>query len=415
MVARPGCLSGWPVWSRPLLLLALILLGPLFLMPTPLRPLGLTWAILLVMAAWGLGVTALVGTIVGTESPVLPWLERMLRIWVARFAPDPEGLWIHWAKAAHRGSQAHWCLERAARLGGAEALFQEGLAYFHGGFGPGGQTAGVERMRRAARLGHPEAAFWLAEALRTGRGTARQPMAALDWCRRASEAGFGPAAAWLAEAYACGDGVAADPELARCWSETALRLAPHPALSRSPLRHDAAPEDPLIRAQAQLVEGLDSLVERLLAHRHGPRVVVVSATLAAGLALAVVVIVFLVGSAGFFFLPLVILAPPGLMLAWMAWRFRREGPPRGRDRLQEAAEAGDPEACFQLGMAYRSGTPQLPRDDASATAWFRRAAEAGHAEAIQALIQAYLGGHGVLRDPREAARWAEVAQRESTS
>ncbi len=34
---------------------------------------------------------------------------------------------------------------------------------------------------------------------------------------------------------------------------------------------------------------------------------------------------------------------------------------------------------------------------------------------VVALAEAYLGGHGVLRDPRESARWAEAARRESTS
>jgi TPR repeat protein len=87
----------------------------------------------------------------------------------------------------------------------------------------------------------------------------------------------------------------------------------------------------------------------------------------------------------------------------------------GRDRLLTAAEAGDAEACYRLGLAYRQGTPQRPKDDLSAALWFRKAAAAGHPEAMAALADAYLGGHGVLRNPREAARWAEAARRESTS
>ncbi|MCM2250228.1 MAG: hypothetical protein NDI58_06680, partial [Geothrix sp.] len=137
----------------------------------------------------------------------------------------------------------------------------------------------------------------------------------------------------------------------------------------------------------------------------------IGAVLLAGLGLGVVATFFLVGASGLFFLPLLMLAPPGLMLAWQAWQLRREVPSQGRDRLREAAERGEPEACFQLGMAYRRGTPQLPRDEGSATAWFLRAAEAGHREAMAALAQAYLGGHGVIRNPREAARWTDLRQR----
>lgn len=246
---------------------------------------------------------ALVGSLAGTATPVLPSLERWVRVWVARFAPDPEALWIQWARAAHRAGQAHWCLERAARLGGAGALFQEGLAYFDGGFGAGGQIAGTERMGQAARKGHLEAAFWLAESLRTGRGCPRDPAGALLWYQRSATAGFGPAAAWLAEAYALGVGVA----------------------------------------------------------------------LLGGLWVGVVATFFLVGASGFFFLPLLMLAPPGIMLAWQAWQLRREMPKQGRDRL-------------------------------------RKAAEAGHREAMCALAQAYLGGHGAFRNPREAARWADAAR-----
>lgn len=410
MAGAPAApVGGWPVWGRPLGLLALILLGPLLLLPTPLAWLGMGWALLLVLGIWTLAILALIGAMVGTATPILLHLERGLRAWVARFAPDPEGLWLHWARRAHRPQQAHWCLERAARRGGAEALFQEGLAYFDGGFGPGGDLAGAERMGRAARQGHPEAAFWFAEALRTGRGCLRDPAAALPWYQRSAAVGFGPAAAWLAQALAEGDGVAADPERARRWSEVASRL-PRKALSRSPLRHDAAPEDPLVRAGAQVAGRLEAAADRLVAHRTGRRILGVGAVLVAGLGLGVVAAFFLAGAAGFFFLPLIMLVPPGLMLAWQAWQLRREGPRRGRDRLQEAAEAGDPEACFRLGLACRTGSFHRPKDDLEAARWFTRAAEAGHRGAMEALAQAYLGGFGVVRDPREAARWAAAAR-----
>jgi hypothetical protein len=389
-----------------------ILLGPLLLLPTPLAPVAVGWAILLALVIWGIGVAVLIGAMVGTATPVLTHLERGVRRWAARFALDPAALWIQWTREAHRSSQAHWCLERAADLGGAEALFQEGLAYLDGAFGPGGQTAGLERMARAAQQGHPEAAFWLAEALRTSRGGRGDAAGALRWYQASALAGFGPAAAWLAEAHAMGDGVAVDPDQARHWAEVAGRLAPHPPLSRSLLRHDAAPEDPLVQAGASFLQSLEDLADRALQHRAGRWALGAGAVLLAGLGLGTVVTFFLVGASGLFFLPLLMLAPPGIMLAWLAWQLRRDRPRQGRDRLREAAEAGDPEACFRLGMAYRKGTPSMPPDDSCAALWFRRAAEAGHREAMGALAQAYLGGHGVVRDPREAARWTEASRQD---
>lgn len=412
MAGHPAsAVRGWPVWGRPLGLLALILLGPLLLLPTPLASLALTWAFLLLLAIWALATAGFIGALVGTETPVLPRVEGALRAWVARFAPDPSALWVHWARETHRPVQARDFLQRAAACGGAEGLFQEGLAWFGGGFGSGGDAAGRERMARAARRGHPEAAFWLAEALRTGRGGPRDGAGALVWYQRSASAGFGPAAAWLAEAHERGDGAPADPEQARRWAEAAVRLAPHPVLSRSPLRHDAAPEDPLVRAGAGVARRLVAAADRVVAHRMGQRLVVAGAVLLAGSGLALVATFFLVGASGLFFLPLLMLVPPLLLLVWQAWRLRQEGPRRGRDRLRDAAEAGDPQACFRMGLACRQGGPHRPKDDLEAARWFHRAAEAGHRGAMEALALAYLGGHGVLRDPREAARWAEAARR----
>ncbi|MBI1752178.1 MAG: sel1 repeat family protein [Acidobacteria bacterium] len=126
-------------------------------------------------------------------------------------------------------------------------------------------------------------------------------------------------------------------------------------------------------------------------------------------------LLFWLGSGAFYHLPLIALAPLVLLMVWQTRQLRKDRPRTGRDRVSEAAAGGNPEACYQLGLAHRRGTSQRPKDDLTAALWFRRAAEAGHAGAMQALAEAYLGGHGVLRDPREAARWTEAARRESTS
>jgi hypothetical protein len=138
-------------------------------------------------------------------------------------------------------------------------------------------------------------------------------------------------------------------------------------------------------------------------------------SLLAVLALFVIGAFFWAGSSSLYHLPLLMVLPPTLMLAWQAYQLRKDRPRSGRDRLMEAAEAGDPQACYELGLAYRTGSPARPRDDLSAAVWFRKAAEAGHPLAMVALSDAFLGGHGLPRDPREAARWAKEARRESSS
>jgi len=377
---------------------------------------ALLWVGLLLLAAWVFLMATLVGALAGVSTPALSWLECRLRAWVARFAPDPETLWLHWARHAHRTQTALWCLDRAVVLGGAEALFQQGLVILDGGYGTSGQAGAIERFRKAALRGHAEAAFHLAETLRTccqADPAMRSEVEA--WYRRSASAGFRPAAVWLAWAYETGDGVMADEDQARHWARLSEEMTPQVFMSCSLLRHDAAPTDSLVRLTGQASQGIERGWDHLLTLRSGRWLLGVAALLLGSLVFGVVGTLFWVGSAGLFHLPLLILGPSILVLGWQAWRLHREGPRRGRDRLRQAAEAGDPEACYQLGLRHRRGGPGLPKDDLDAASWFRKAAEAGHTGAMTALAEAYLGGHGVVRDPREATRWAEAARRESTS
>jgi hypothetical protein len=178
------------------------------------------------------------------------------------------------------------------------------------------------------------------------------------------------------------------------------------------VRHDAAPGDPLAELAGRAAEGLEDGMSRALAHRWVRWVLLLGGLGLAGLALFVVGAFFWAGSSALFHMPLLMLLPPVLMLAWQAIQLRKDRPATGRDRLRKAAETGDPEACYQLGLAHQRGSHHCLRDDLSAAHWFRKAAEGGHRGAMAALAEAYLGGHGVLRDRREAARWEEVAGRE---
>lgn len=404
------------VWARALGALALLLFGPLLLLRTPLARLGEAWAALLIMALWALAMAFVIAGLLWTPGLVLAWLERRLRRWVAWFAGDPAGCWLDWARHAHRSDMARWCLDQAAEAGGPEALFQLGLVHLEGGTGPGGRIVAMDRFRQAAALGHPEAAFRLAEGLRTGGGQLLpDPLEAERLYQRAAGLGFGPAAAWLAQAYAMGDGVPVDADRSRRWAAVAERLRPHPELSRSLLRHDAAPEDPLARLTSRAVRGFEGTAGHVVAHPLGRWALLLVALALATALLALFGTLFWAGSKSLLHLPLLWTVALVALLVWQLRPLWKDRPRSGRDRLLAAAEAGDPEACYQVGLAHRLGTAHRRKDDLSAVLWFRKAAEAGHREAMAALAEAYLGGHGVLRDPREAARWAQAAREESTS
>ncbi len=71
---------------------------------------------------------------------------------------------------------------------------------------------------------------------------------------------------------------------------------------------------------------------------------------------------------------------------------------------ERAAEAGNIEAQFYLGVMYESGV-RGHNDMSSAVKWYRRAAEQGHVQAQIRLGVLYYQGRGVPADLAEAARW----------
>jgi TPR repeat protein len=73
-----------------------------------------------------------------------------------------------------------------------------------------------------------------------------------------------------------------------------------------------------------------------------------------------------------------------------------------------SAEAGQPEAEFDLGVLYAQGMG-VRRDLTEASKWYRKAAEQGNAAAEFALGQLYSLGWGVPRDEADAIRWFQMA------
>jgi TPR repeat protein len=85
--------------------------------------------------------------------------------------------------------------------------------------------------------------------------------------------------------------------------------------------------------------------------------------------------------------------------------------PTTSQELLKRAEAGDPQAQFELGRTYEEGQG-VPQDDALAAEWFRKAAEHGNAQAQNSLGVLYAQGRGVRHDKEEAVRWYKKAAKQ---
>jgi TPR repeat protein len=74
----------------------------------------------------------------------------------------------------------------------------------------------------------------------------------------------------------------------------------------------------------------------------------------------------------------------------------------------EAAEKGEPWACFNLALAFHTGN-RVPQNFDEAVKWYRVAAEKGFAPAQANLGYCYETGAGVATSFREAVRWYQQA------
>jgi TPR repeat protein len=75
-----------------------------------------------------------------------------------------------------------------------------------------------------------------------------------------------------------------------------------------------------------------------------------------------------------------------------------------------AAEEGHAEAMNRIGILYATGDG-VPQDYVAAVEWYRRSADRGSASAMNNIATAYFNGLGVPRDYALAARWLEPVAR----
>jgi TPR repeat protein len=87
---------------------------------------------------------------------------------------------------------------------------------------------------------------------------------------------------------------------------------------------------------------------------------------------------------------------------------------QGPSLFQEAAEAGDADAQFNLGACYADGIGTAPSQQ-SAVEWWRKAAEQEHAAALHALGQCHRKGAGTPVDVLAADACLQAAVRIRTA
>jgi len=88
--------------------------------------------------------------------------------------------------------------------------------------------------------------------------------------------------------------------------------------------------------------------------------------------------------------------------------FRNKNYSKAFREWKAAAESGQAEAQFDLGVLYAQGLG-VERDLMEAMRWYRQAAEQGNAAAQFALGQMYSRGWGTPRDEVDALRWFQMA------
>jgi len=88
----------------------------------------------------------------------------------------------------------------------------------------------------------------------------------------------------------------------------------------------------------------------------------------------------------------------------------KETPEQTAARLMREAEAGKLESQWNLGRLYNTGgLGGVQLDEAKAAKWFRKAGEAGHAEAALAYGEMLFNGKGMAANTEEAGKWFRIA------
>jgi len=74
-----------------------------------------------------------------------------------------------------------------------------------------------------------------------------------------------------------------------------------------------------------------------------------------------------------------------------------------------AAEKGDADAMFCMGVKHSNSGTDVARDDVQATQWFMKAADAGQPSGMFLTGVAFWSGRGISQDMVEAYKWLDLS------
>ena len=74
-----------------------------------------------------------------------------------------------------------------------------------------------------------------------------------------------------------------------------------------------------------------------------------------------------------------------------------------------AAQKGDGDAMFCMGVKHSNSGTEVTRDDVQATRWFMKAADAGHPGGMFFTGVAFWSGRGISQDTVEAYKWLDLS------
>jgi TPR repeat protein len=293
----------------------------------------------------------------------------------------------------------------------------------------------VKWFRKAAQQGDRVAQSALAVAYNSGRGVAKDDTEAVKWCRKAAEQDDAQMQYELAKKYADGEGVAKDEAEAVAWFRKAAENGHYGAQARlgqsfaygQGVRQDETEAVKWFRKATE--NGESSAIYNMgVAYFNGQGVTKDEAEALKWFRKAARNGLPDVGLWNAAFLFAVGQGEPLTQAEELNW-FRKAAqkgfysysrqPPSEQaeqiikklsptDELRNKAEKGDIDAQINLGRLYVRGEG-VPKDEAEAVKWFRKAAYQGNDRGELFLGIMYYNGLGVPKDEAEAVKWYRKA------
>ena len=220
------------------------------------------------------------------------------------------------------------------------------------------------------------------------------------WVKKAAERGDAEAAMKLAECYMKGEGVEKNEEEALAWFRKAAEMKSKGSAATEATPAPAPDPAPTTEASAQSptpapVAPTPAEAPQTTQPKKGRRCKLWVAV-AAGL------VILIGGGVGAYYM---LREDP-----YVAYqRLTKEGKViEAMERLREAAEDGNAEAQFKLGVCYENGDG-VSKNPMEAARWYQAAAEQGVEAAQCSLGVYYANGWGVGKDLAQAVKWYSVA------